>query len=96
MDISLTTLFAFLIAALCGAIGQAVTSGQRGGIFSSVVIGLAGAVVGPLLAAQLRLAEPYLLNLGGGESIPVVWSIAGSALFVTVLHMVSGRGFRPS
>lgn len=96
MEISLTMLFVFLIAALCGAIGQALTSGEKGGLLSSVVIGLIGAVVGPLLAAQLRLAEPYVLNVGGGESVPLVWSIVGAALFVTLLHMVSGRGYRHS
>lgn len=96
MDISLPTLFVLLIAALCGAIGQALTSGEKGGLIPSVVLGLVGAVAGPLLAAQLRLAEPYVLYVGGGESVPLVWSIVGSALFVTLLHMVSGRGYRHS
>lgn len=95
MDIPLTTLFIFLIAAICGASGQALAGGAKGGLIPSVLLGLIGAVVGPWLAGQLNLPEPFVLNLGG-ESIPVVWSTVGSALFVILLHLVSGRGFRPS
>lgn len=95
MDVPLTTLFIFLIAAVCGVIGQALAGGAKGGLIPSVLIGLIGAVVGPWLAGQLNLAEPYVLQVGG-ESVPLVWSIVGSALFVILLHMVSGRGFRPS
>lgn len=95
MDIPLTTVFIFLIAAICGAIGQALAGGEKGGLIPSVLLGLLGAVVGPWLAHQLNLTEPYVLQMGG-ESIPLVWSIVGSAAFVVLLHMVSGRGFRPS
>jgi uncharacterized membrane protein YeaQ/YmgE (transglycosylase-associated protein family) len=27
----------------------------------------------------------------GGQSFPIVWSIIGAALFVALLHLISGR-----
>lgn len=82
-----------LIAAVCGAIGKALAGGVRGGLIASVALGFIGALIGPWIAQQLRLAEPLALEVGG-RPFPIVWSIIGAAVFVALLHLISGRGAR--
>jgi uncharacterized membrane protein YeaQ/YmgE (transglycosylase-associated protein family) len=79
-----------LIAAVCGAIGRALVGGSPGGLVTAIALGLIGALMGPWIAAQLGLAEPFVLQLSG-QSFPILWSIIGAALFVALLHLVSGR-----
>ena len=91
MTISLTGLIVLLIiAAVCGAIGRAIAGGTRGGLVVSIVIGFIGALLGPWVAGQLKLPEPLMINIGG-HPFPILWSIIGSALFVAIIHLVSGR-----
>ena len=84
-----------VIAAVCGAIGRALAGGTRGGLIVSTALGFIGALVGPWIAGQLHLTEPLILDVGG-KPFPIVWSIIGAALFVALLHLVSGRGRRRS
>jgi uncharacterized membrane protein YeaQ/YmgE (transglycosylase-associated protein family) len=79
-----------VIAAICGAIGKALGGGSRGGLITSIALGFIGALVGPWIARQLNLAEPFVLRLSG-QSFPILWSIIGAALFVALLHLISGR-----
>jgi uncharacterized membrane protein YeaQ/YmgE (transglycosylase-associated protein family) len=79
-----------VIAAICGAVGKALVGGGRGGLITSIALGFIGALVGPWLASQLGLSEPFVLRIGG-ESFPILWSIIGAALFVALLHLISGR-----
>jgi uncharacterized membrane protein YeaQ/YmgE (transglycosylase-associated protein family) len=79
-----------VIAAVCGAIGRALAGGGPGGLLVSTALGFIGAIFGPWVAQQLHLAEPLVLHVGG-EAFPIVWSIIGAALFVALLHLVSGR-----
>ncbi len=79
-----------IIAAICGAVGKALAGGARGGLLVSIALGFIGALLGPWVARQLGLAEPFMLNLSG-QSFPIVWSIIGAALFVALLHLLSGR-----
>jgi uncharacterized membrane protein YeaQ/YmgE (transglycosylase-associated protein family) len=79
-----------VIAAICGAVGKALGGGARGGLLVSTALGFIGALLGPWLARQLGLAEPFMLQVGG-QSFPIVWSIVGAALFVALLHLLSGR-----
>jgi len=81
-----------VIAAICGAIGKAIAGGARGGLIVSTVLGFIGAVIGPWVAAQLKLPEPFTVNISG-HPFPVLWSIIGAALFVAVVHLFS-RGRR--
>jgi uncharacterized membrane protein YeaQ/YmgE (transglycosylase-associated protein family) len=91
MTISLTGLIVLIIiAAVCGAIGRALAGGTRGGLVVSIVLGFIGALLGPWVAAQLKLPEPLMINIGG-HPFPILWSIIGSALFVAIIHLVSGR-----
>ena len=79
-----------VIAAICGAVGKALAGGAQGGLLVSIVLGFIGALLGPWVAGQLNLSEPFLLHVGG-QSFPIIWSIVGAALFVALLHVVSGR-----
>ena len=79
-----------IIAAVCGAIGRAIAGEIRGGIVVSTAVGFIGALIGPWLAGQLKLAEPLMLSVSG-HSFPVLWSIIGAALFVALIHLISRR-----
>ena len=78
-----------VIAAICGAVGRALGGGTRGGLLVSTAVGFIGAMLGPWVARQLHLGEPFILRVNG-YSFPILWSIIGGALFVAVLHLLSG------
>ena len=82
-----------VIAAICGAVGKALAGGVRGGLIVSIALGFIGAIIGPWVAQQLHLAEPLTVELSG-RPFPIVWSIIGAALFVALLHLISGRTWR--
>jgi uncharacterized membrane protein YeaQ/YmgE (transglycosylase-associated protein family) len=79
-----------VIAAVCGAVGRALGGGVRGGLIVSTALGFIGALVGPWLAAELKLPEPLVVNVSG-HPFPVLWSIIGAALFVALIHLISRR-----
>jgi uncharacterized membrane protein YeaQ/YmgE (transglycosylase-associated protein family) len=79
-----------IIAAICGAIGKAIAGGARGGLIVSTALGFIGALIGPLIAAKLKLPEPFTVHISG-HSFPVLWSIIGAALFVAIVHLFSRR-----
>jgi uncharacterized membrane protein YeaQ/YmgE (transglycosylase-associated protein family) len=84
-----------VIAAVCGAVGKALAGGARGGLVVSIALGFIGALLGPWVARQLHLSEPFVLRVSG-QSFPIVWSIIGAALFVALLHLLSGRSWARS
>jgi uncharacterized membrane protein YeaQ/YmgE (transglycosylase-associated protein family) len=91
MSITLPGLIVLIIiAAICGAVGKSLAGGTRGGLLVSTALGFIGALFGPWLAGQLGLSEPFMLRVAG-ESFPILWSIIGAALFVALLHLISGR-----
>ena len=79
-----------VVAAICGAIGQALAGYSLGGCLVSTIVGFIGAVVGVWLAQQLGLPEILTVQIGG-ETFPIVWSIIGSALLALGLGMLSRR-----
>ena len=79
-----------VIAAICGAIGRALAGGTRGGLFVSIAVGFVGALLGPWVAVQMKLPEPFMVHISG-HSFPVLWSIIGAALFVAIIHLISRR-----
>lgn len=83
-------LLLILIAAVCGAVGKSLAGSARGGLVVSTVLGFIGALLGPWVARALKLPEPFMVVIGG-HPFPVLWSIVGAALFVALLHLVSGR-----
>lgn len=76
-----------VVAAICGMIGQSLVGYSVGGCLISAVIGYIGAFIGTWVARQFGLPELFAVTVGG-ESIPVVWSILGSALLVGGLSLV--------
>lgn len=92
MNISLPELFLLLlIAAVCGALGKAIAGSSRGGLLVSIVLGFVGTLLGPWMARQFGLPEPFMIHIGG-HPFPVLWSIIGAAVFVAIIHLISRRG----
>jgi len=83
-------LLLLLVAAICGAIGRAIGGGSRGGCLVSIAVGFIGALLGTWIAHQLKLPEPFVVLIDR-HPFPVLWSIIGSALFVGLVHLLSGR-----
>ena len=96
MNISLTGLLVLLIiAGVCGGIGRAIGGGTGGGFFVSIAVGFVGALLGSFVAHYFHLPEPLMVNVDG-HPFPILWSIIGAALFVALIHLVSGGAARRS
>ena len=76
-----------IIAAICGAIGQAIAGYSMGGLLVSIAIGFIGALLGTWLARQLNLPELFTINVDG-QPFPIVWSIIGATLFALIVSLV--------
>ena len=83
-------LLLLIVAAVCGAIGRAIAGGTRGGCLVSAAVGFIGAVFGTWLAREMRLPKLFTISVDR-HPFPVIWSIVGAALFVAVIHLISGR-----
>lgn len=83
-------LILLVIAAACGAIGSAIGGGVRGGFLLSSVLGFVGAIVGPWIAAQFGLPEPFMVHIDG-HPFPLLWSVIGAAVVVALIHLFSRR-----
>lgn len=83
-------LLLLLVAAIAGALGQALVGYSAGGCLVSIALGFVGALLGGWLAGQLGLPEPFPLEIEG-QPFPLIWSIIGAALFVALLSLISGR-----
>lgn len=82
-----------IIAAIAGALGQAISGYSLGGFLVAIVVGLIGALIGWWLAGALGLPELFVVNVDG-QSFPVVWAIIGSALFALIVGLLSRRRVR--
>jgi len=90
MTITLTGLLVLLIVAgICGAIGRSIGGGTRGGFLVSIAVGFVGAWIGAFVAHRFRLPELMMVNVDG-HPFPILWSIVGGALFVALVHLISG------
>ena len=76
-----------IVAAICGAIGQAIAGYSMGGLLVSIAIGFIGALLGTWLARQLNLPELFTINVDG-QPFPIVWSIIGATLFALIVSLV--------
>jgi uncharacterized membrane protein YeaQ/YmgE (transglycosylase-associated protein family) len=79
-----------LIAAVCGAIGQALAGYSVGGCLASIVIGFIGAYLGAWLAGQLGLPELLTLSIDG-QPFPVIWAVIGSAILAFIFGLIGRR-----
>mgnify|MGYP001043538477 CR=1 FL=1 len=81
-------LILLLIAAVAGAIGQALAGYSLGGLLVSIVVGFLGALLGSWLARELGLPELLTLNVGG-QPFPVVWAIIGAFLVSLIVGLIT-------
>lgn len=81
-------LLLLLIAGICGSIGQSIAGYSRGGCVVSIVLGFVGAMFGSWISEQLNMPELLNLQIGGSE-FPVIWSIIGSVIFVTIVGLLT-------
>ena len=79
-----------LIAGICGAVGKAIVGYFPGGFLASIGVGFVGALVGTWLARLVGLPELFAVHVGN-TTFPIIWSIAGSALFVGIISLLAGR-----
>lgn len=84
-------LILLVVAGVCGAIGQALAGSSRGGFLVSIAVGFIGALLGMFAANELGLHEPIPVEIDS-KTFPVIWSIAGSALFVAILSLIRRAG----
>lgn len=85
-------LLLLLVAGICGAAGKAIAGWFPGGFLASIGVGFVGALLGTWVARLMGLPELFAVDIGG-TTFPIVWSILGSALFVAVIGLISGRFF---
>jgi uncharacterized membrane protein YeaQ/YmgE (transglycosylase-associated protein family) len=88
----LELLILLLIAGICGAVGKAIVGYFPGGFLASIGVGFVGALLGTWVARAVGLPELFAISVGH-TTFPIVWSILGSALFVALIALISGRWF---
>lgn len=86
-------LLLLLVAAVVGAIAQALAGFSRGGLLAAVGVGFIGAYLGTWLAQQFSLPPIFVLTIDG-QPFPVVWAIIGGALFAALLSLLFGGTYR--
>jgi uncharacterized membrane protein YeaQ/YmgE (transglycosylase-associated protein family) len=79
-----------VIAAICGAIGQAIAGYSLGGMVITTVVGFIGAFLGTWIARSVGLPELLMVNIGD-QPFPIVWAIIGSALFTAIVALFTRR-----
>jgi uncharacterized membrane protein YeaQ/YmgE (transglycosylase-associated protein family) len=83
-----------IVAAITGAIGQALGGYKRDGLLLAVILGFLGAYLGTWIATELGLPVILAIELGG-ISFPIVWAIIGAAIFVALVGLIGrGGGYR--
>jgi uncharacterized membrane protein YeaQ/YmgE (transglycosylase-associated protein family) len=83
-------LLLLLIAGICGGIAQALVGFSRGGCLVSIVVGFIGAFLGWWIADALKLPLLFQVNIQGRQ-FPVLWSIIGGVIFVSVINLINRR-----
>ena len=82
-----------VIAAIAGAIGQALAGYSLGGCLVSAVVGLIGAYLGFWLADQFGLPPLFTITVDG-QPFPVVWAVIGSTIFTVIVGLLTrGRTY---
>ncbi|MBV9467802.1 MAG: GlsB/YeaQ/YmgE family stress response membrane protein [Abitibacteriaceae bacterium] len=83
-------LLLLVVAAIIGAIGEAIAGYSAGGCAMSAVIGFIGAMIGGWLEKSIPILPRNVIHVSG-HSFPIVGSILGAALFVFILRLILGR-----
>lgn len=85
---ALDFLILLLIAAVCGAVAQAIAGFTRGGLLVSIAVGFIGALVGMWLQRLTGLPEIFTVQVGG-NAFPIIWSIIGGVLFAVIVGLLT-------
>ncbi|HTX78996.1 MAG TPA: GlsB/YeaQ/YmgE family stress response membrane protein [Longilinea sp.] len=83
-------LLLLIIAAVAGAVGQAIAGYSLGGCVTTIVVGFVGAFIGTWIASQFHLPDFLSINIDG-EGFPLFWAVIGSALLTALLGWISRR-----
>ena len=83
-------LFLLLVASILGSIGAAIAGRKQLGCLTSIAVGLVGAMLGRWGAERLEIQDIWTITIRD-QSIPVFSTLVGSALFIAVLNLLSGR-----
>lgn len=83
-------LILLVIAAVAGALGQALAGYSIGGCIGSILVGFIGAFVGTWLASQLGLPQFFTISVEG-QPFPVVWAVIGAALLSFIFGLLGRR-----
>lgn len=76
-----------LIAAICGAIGQALAGYDLGGCLVSIIVGFIGAYIGLWLAGKMGLPTLWEITIQG-KPFPIIWSVIGAAVFTLIVALL--------
>ncbi len=79
-----------LVAAVAGALGQAIAGYSLGGCLVSSAVGLIGAIIGAWVGTALGLPEVFVFHIGGWP-FPLIWAIIGATLFSLVVGLLTRR-----
>jgi uncharacterized membrane protein YeaQ/YmgE (transglycosylase-associated protein family) len=83
-------LFLILFSAICGVIGQVITGQPRGGLLATAAVGFLGALLGTWISAYLGMPALFTLRIGF-FNFPVIWSLLGAGLLMSVVGMFTNR-----
>ena len=81
-------LLLLLIAAICGAVAQAIAGFSRGGLLVAIAVGFIGAILGIWLQRLTGLPEIFTVEVDG-NAFPIIWSIIGGTLFSAVVSLLT-------
>lgn len=77
-----------IIAAVSGALGQAIAGRSLGGWLVTTLVGFIGAALGFWIANSLGLPTILPVTIDG-QTFPIVWSVIGSALLALIPGVVN-------
>ncbi len=84
-------LMLLLVAAICGAVAEAIVGFSPGGLLASIGIGFIGAFIGVWLAHALHLPSFFTVQVAG-TPIELFWTVLGAILLLLVVS-VFRRGY---
>jgi uncharacterized membrane protein YeaQ/YmgE (transglycosylase-associated protein family) len=86
-------LILLVVAALCGAVAQAIAGFSRGGLLVAIAVGFIGALLGTWIQRATGAPEIFFLQVGD-TAFPIVWSIIGGVIFALIVSMLTPRYYR--
>jgi uncharacterized membrane protein YeaQ/YmgE (transglycosylase-associated protein family) len=86
-------LLLLLVAAICGAISQAIVGFSRGGLLVAIAVGFIGALLGMWIQRSTGAPEIFVVQIGE-TAIPLIWTIIGGVLFSMIVSLLTPRYYR--